>query len=234
MSPGKLGSALAAGVFFCGVGAVNAATIVQDVQFDYDNTATSFSFNQFNPALGTLTGVSLDLLNSVFSLTSTINYSGGASGDFVYASYLAQFANLVTSGGTILANTVGEFLNSCSVPISGGTGCSATQGPFTATGATGGPVSLTPLADYDSGPAPTFSPSFPNLAIEGPMVVLGNGTVSLSNDVTWSGTWELTYTYTPAVTSDVPEASTWTMMLTGFAGLAFARRRKARAASASA
>jgi hypothetical protein len=57
---------------------------------------------------------------------------------------------------------------------------------------------------------------------------------SLSFTLGSSGTiefgWETAYTYTPPVlTADVPEPSTWAMMILGFIGIAFASYRKSHA-----
>lgn len=220
----------------CAAGHVSAATIVQDQPFDYlSNSNTNVSFSQFDPAKGTLTDVSLALLSSSITLTSTValtnapgaGYQVLSRGASVLYAYLTGLADLNPNEPSPVGPT-------CST---GSTGKCSDTASSNATGAVNSPAFPTPLAAFLLPlPAPNFPVRFA-VQTNGYQVfdptgnLIDGSTVGLQTSASgeWTGTWQLTYTYTA-----VPEPATWALAVVGFGGVAFVMRRSSRSRPAPA
>ena len=170
---------------------------------------TSVSVKQFDPSLGTLTGVSLTIDGSELTVTltsnsGTVNGGGGASdkflptGPFIPDNHTE--ADSACSSGTCDLLTNGAVAG-FSVPLPG-----AFNSAYTGTGTVSEGLELDLTAIVNS----------------------GNGNAVASD--TWSGTVDVTYTYTPAANATVPEPGSCLLLLTvlGIPGLFWRRNRAVR------
>jgi hypothetical protein len=213
-----------------GVGSANAATVSAGTDtFGY--TATNWTrtlsgLSQFNPALGTLNSVTVSLTGDINQSMKAENTGGSPDTLIPVASGTIAFRN---STATTLVQVLPTFTGTGfsataydNTPDFGGTSgkdfgilsATATQGT-TLTTALLGFVGTSTLASFD-------------------VRATGNGTISSTNGNIQSAittqarsTLTLTYNYTPAGGSSVPEPASLGLMALGVAGLAVARRRKA-------
>jgi hypothetical protein len=201
-----------------GAPAASAAVITQMMTANLSlGGSTTLDFNGFNPALGTLTDVTASLSGDVTTSLTVTNSSG--QDEMISFGYFM---------GTAIANSTPPFFLSGSFDTSG---CSADVAPGGTAKCSGtgsyGPTSLsgiTPLADYSDG---SVAVNVRDILGTGSITGLDPPSSSCCSLGTPTGTDDATvtlqYTYTPAA---VPEASTWAMMLVGFAGLGFAAFRR--------
>lgn len=188
-----------------------------------DSDSQSMLFTGFNPALGTLTGVSLELSTvSVAASVQTTAYYVFATGT-VSTSIAPAFAikagasDLMTGGTSASANCFAAAFN----------GCYATGSSSSYTGLVPNPASL---------------------ASEAWGAFIGPGTVVLQAEITsmntsatgsvgdierygtasWSGNLTVTYTYeaVPVPPQDIPEPASLVLLGAGVALLGLGRRRK--------
>lgn len=203
----------------------NVWTETQTLTQSVTSLTSSFVFDQFDPALGTLTGISLSILESddsgSFTVDATTNLRVKNPTDYITlydtqssgAAYTGSSTGLLTTPGT--ATTLGHAIAA---------GSSQT---YTLTGKS--LISSTPvekdLTSFSEIYTGTDTVSFgakitPQLTITG-----GAGTQNLNN---WVNTTKLalvyTYTVTPTVPV-VPEPSS--ALLGGLGALALLRRRRA-------
>jgi hypothetical protein len=199
--------------------AASAATI----SYSYDDAAGYFDINRFDPSLGTLTGVKIDL-QSVYDADIQVN-SYDEEGFWVPArfDYSASIARTLKFG---TLSMLVSYVGSGSVNLPRETFWSG----FTVAGSTHQSYSGAAI-DYFIGDEP-FNPGDRSIYnISGNLVLLADG----YGDWEWddSGFYDkfrITYTYTPAGAGAVPEPMTWAMMLVGFGAIGHAVRRRRKIA----
>lgn len=181
---------------------INPATIAQ-----------TLNFNQFNPALGTLTGVQYLLLNSTTTRNLTVTGSRNSG--------TVNSISVGTTTGTaslLGAPLVPVFLQTITATCSGNPSCTASP---TASNNPTGTQSIGVLGGYIGlstvGATLTLTAGR-TLPLGTPLIAAGLSR-SANIDATWVGDLQLTYTYTPA---PVPEPSTWAMI--GLSGMFLAGR----------
>lgn len=217
-----------------------ADVITQTVDFGTITGGSQFYFNQFNTALGTLTGVTLDwTVNSSISSASITNEntgsvtisritftntvegyvpSVGTSGDVV--AEVAKSKSITPAGGTVTLNN-GQTYNYGSVSFSGFTQTDNYTSADTNFSAFQGTGTVPLYLANTFGATPTASGS--------------GSTTSWLTSITGSTTGNLvvTYNYTAAPIAPVPEPPSVLLGfggILGMAGLAFKRRAKSAAA----
>ncbi|MCF7787545.1 MAG: choice-of-anchor E domain-containing protein [Prosthecobacter sp.] len=219
-----------------------ADVISQTVDFGTITGGSQFYFNQFNTALGTLTGVTLDwTVNSSITAASITNEnagtvtisrisftntvegfvpSTGTSGDLV--AEVANAKSITPAGGTVTLNP-GETYNYGSVVFNG----------FTQTDSyTSADANFT---DYQgTGTVPLY---LANTFGATPTASGSGSTTSWLTSITGSttGNLQVTYTYTAAPIAPVPEPPAILLGfggILGMAGFAFKRRAKNTTAAA--
>jgi len=219
-----LGIAATGFVGSTGISAAEAATVTQtytfnpapeDVPYTWD-----FTFNSFDESLGTLTGVSvLENLN----VTAAVNVYNSSSTS-------QSFTNATASVPVTLTGPDPSFTLSTTGITTGISGTANPSGVTTfpgATGSTQGSISDTNLSDYESGTV--VAQDWSAVAGSGTFSGTGpNGTVFFSGTASAGGSITLTYTYTPATTSSVPEPTTIFGSIVALGLGVAARRMKAR------
>ena len=181
-----------------------SATLQSNVEsFNFSGTSQALNFTQFDPSLGTLTGVTLGLLPGSgamaqgFPTNNVIAFCGG----------VADITMGVNSESDLLGSVSLGFFGACgssiveTMPIDRSRSLdSLGLGQFEGTGTV--PVTLTKSAVFTT---------------------LNNASSTLF------GTAQLTYTYDPVVTETVPEPSTWGLLAAGLAIGIRARRTRRQA-----
>lgn len=211
------------------------ADIVQVLPFNLqitNSTATNLSpsiatvmldFDQFNPNLGTLTGIAYRILQSTETQSLAVRGSRSANGLFSVTSVGSSsgIGTILQGGSSVnLVTFLDPVTASCSTPLAGGRLCSATTND--SRGVTGAYAFSDPTGYLGFGTIPVvLSLSAGRTAPIG----LGASVVRAAGiDAAWTGSIELTYTFTPT-----PEPSSWMMGLAGCAlcliGMARIRRR---------
>jgi hypothetical protein len=190
-----------------------AATETVGTNFGFNYGSPTFALPAFDPALGTLTGVELevDSLNIVqIDLFDDLQDEPRA-----FTATATSYVDFIGPDGT----------------YAGGMGFVEFDGTSAGFGAIEGPIEV----DYVSGTASTLDVN----AYEGasPLKISYSWSGGTNYSVTPDGfgvggytqgsaNFSVVYTYTP--TAPVPEPSTWAMMLIGFAGLGFLGWRGSR------
>ena len=197
----------------------------------------TLTFNQFNPTLGNLTGVTITL-TSDYDVTVTVNATNTSEDEFSFetVTFFAETTNpfgqsLTGSVISDLLPTSTTFSASCTVIALGGT-CNDSQSSNN--NAFNGAASLTePLASFSgfgtfaltaamsSALAPRVNPD--NMTNPGSFA--DNATFNGSLVHNWSGSVKVEYTYDPFVTP-VPEPLSLYLLATGLGGIALFRRRR--------
>jgi len=219
----RFGLLLAAALALAGAQAFGQSTITQTNTFSSlpDPADQDLIFNQFDPSLGTLTSVQIDLTNVVVSGTASVtNESGGKSRYTI--SLAGDYVITDSHGKTVDVTLTTPTQNSGN--ISSGT-------TFTTTTETSAPVGVKSVLFSD---APSLAPYIGNgttgatvvLTSDNSVDVVSGATPNTTSQIsTGSGTYELIYTYTP-----VPEPSKSAIFTIGFAmcllvGRTFMKRR---------
>jgi len=210
--------ALAAILGFAGAGSAMAG-----LQQTYDISSAgpssdSMTFDQFNPARGTLTGVVVTISDTSISGAVGATFSGGSGGGGVL---------LFAGPGLAIASAFTNIVDAISVgdPTCGwgspNSGCSIPAVTPTDTGFSPNPDTLTDATDLNeftgTGTATLTAGFLGGLAADG-----SNGTLTGSADFT--GTVTVSYDYTPD--TDLPEPASIGLFCAGTLVLAAVRRRR--------
>lgn len=199
--------------------------------YNVANHATTFNatvgLQDFDPTLGTLTGIEIDTTASFLLNLKVSNNSGIPDGDTAQTeAYTNAFATgnaLITGPGSLLIHLSATSAAQADAALAAGTFDLYSGLPAT-NSATANPVDL---ADY-TGPAGTVT--FTNLNFHGGGLSAGGETND--NDIFFnvtgsaSGSVHVIYTYTAAV-SATPEPGTYLLMGTALIGFGIRRRFKA-------
>jgi hypothetical protein len=181
------------------------------------NAPGTFDFSTFNPALGTLTQITINLSTSVNTTLNVFNPTGGPLA-FTTASVSVPFA-LTFTGGTGTFNFSGTATDTTGAIVAGGMlftesvlGTSTTS------------FNITPFTGYVGAPG-TFTPTF-TLGTGGSATASGTGSQSLlyGGSGTGSVVASITYTYTAASTA--PEPATMTLFGSALLGIGFFARKR--------
>lgn len=183
-------------------------------------------FDQFNPNLGTLTGIEYRVIQSTETQSLFVAGTRPTTGFFTVSSAgnSSGVGTILQGGSQVnLLTFLDPVVAACSTPIAGGRQCSATTNdskPVTGIYAFSDPTGYTGFG--------TIPVSLSLSA--GRTAPIGVGTSvnrSADIDAAWTGSIQLTYTFTPT-----PEPSSWMMGLAGcalcFIGMARLRRRDNR------
>lgn len=198
-------------------GSARAATETFQVAIPTMTTdfTTTVSLPGFNPALGSLTAVSLSL-EAVGSQSGSVK--NNASGSETFTPFASS---LITATGPNSSTNTATLSSSQTFTLA--SGASTTYGPFTPASNTASNVSTT---GYTS--AGNISVTVSTSTSQG--VSGGGGNIVFSLMTTAGGSADVTYTYTPATTG-VPEPSSCALAALGGLGLVgygWRRSRKAR------
>jgi hypothetical protein len=180
------------------------------------NTSQPVIFDGFNTALGTLEAVDLTLTSPVVQGSASI-VVGGEGGGYSFQ----QTAAVLEPDGDILTSASGSGDAGCAYYCTG-------RGPFTLDGALStAPQALSGsmLAQFESGPA-ILSAALQDYTITSQIC---EADCSVTSTVTFTGTLDVDYVYTPATAvSAAPEPATWAMMLGGVGLIGLALRHTPR------
>lgn len=166
----------------------------------------SSSFNQFDPANGTLNAVTFQY--TVNGATPYAVFVNGGSDWMFYDLWSPTYLTHLATSSSHISGSSGV-----------GIGFLATSDLI--------------LAPYIGLGSITLQQSFSHQNSNSWVVINGDCSQCTPPDIFLTALIGITYDYTPAAVAAVPEPSTWAMMILGFAGLGFmAYRRKNKAALA--
>ena len=203
---------------FLALGTLSAASIDSNtVSFDFSTSVFNGSYSQFNPALGTLTGVELGFNDTFTHYTSNVSNSGtgtvSMSADFAYG---ADVTLPGFFGSTWIQNV------SLGVSCTGTNTCSTAFPQFTVGSGTN---LIHPSPDLSAyiGLGTVSLTLTPEQSITNQSSTPAGGSAFLSGLEIFGSTF-LQYDYTPS-TAPVPEPSTMALLGGGLGALALARRK---------
>jgi hypothetical protein len=203
---------------FFALGTLSAATIdTNTLVFDFTTGTFNGTFSQFDPSLGTLTGLDFGLNDTFSHFTANVSNSGSGpvsmSADFT-------FGGDVTLPGFFFANWV--FNTVPGLSCSGTDSCSASSPQFTV-GSGVNPISPSPdLSAYVGLGTVDFALAI-DQSITNQTSSPSGGSATLTG-LELNGSTFLRYEYTPS-TATTPEPSSMVLMGGGLGALLFARRK---------
>jgi hypothetical protein len=211
-----LSAGLAVG--FAGVGAATAAT----VSYTHNDIAGAYTIERFDPSLGVLTGVKIDLQSEYDAsvLVNSYDDDGWVPARFDYSVAIDRTIPFGTL--SLLVSYVGA--GSIDLP--------------TETMWTGFSIARSASKAFSGADMSYFvgTDSFDPRERE-TRTINGNLVPSADSYSYWSwddsyffDNFKITYTYTPDGAGAVPEPASWAMMLVGFGGIGYAVRRRRRVA----
>jgi hypothetical protein len=175
---------------------------------------TTFVFNQFDPSMGTLTGVTITetLTNSD---GGTVTNGGTQTATFTVTETIDGFLIVPDGGGTDTLDSKASSNQKFTGLASGGT---ATYGPFTSVGTTASdsPVDVTPYIGLGT---ITFNAN--TMSGEN---ILGAGNIHTAINSEAADSVTVTYTFDPAAAT--PEPGPMILIGSGLLGVGCLRRRK--------
>jgi hypothetical protein len=199
-----------------GAGAASAATI----SYNYNDFPGYLDMDRFDPTLGVLTGVKLDLQSSWLA-TAEVS-SSDDDGNWVPArfNYTTSIARTLTFGSSALNIS---YIGSGSVDLPTET----LWADFRVDGSASATLSGAAI-DFFIGDDTFIPRGHATYHNTGELVVGPGGFGRWSfADSDFYDQLKITYIYTPAGAGAVPEASTWFLMIVGFGGIGVAMRRRA-------
>jgi hypothetical protein len=201
----------------------------QTLSFSTDSATqpdNMLNFNQFDPTLGTLTGVSFALTNSAASVSATITLTGGEAG-FGAGEAVVDF--LATGPGAGGPGSIQLFGDNQTADVDcPGADCSATNsatGSFSSPATVNGPADLPSYEgagtfDVDVNVGSLSASTATCMGFSGP-----TPTCTTTGDATWSGDITVSFQYTPAAT-EAPEPGTFGLLAAALGGMAMLTRRR--------
>lgn len=212
-----------------GAGGANAASQPFSVQ-ESTTSSDALSFNQFDTSQGTLNSIDITLSNSLTGLGSAVSLTGGeGSGNAGFTASL----DIIGPGGTLES---GSAMASASCPIS--YSCDSGLRAPTQTAPTPNPADITNsllFAPFEGTGTVDLTAAIDNFAAssnDGCTWTTAPGTCDVSNDLSWGGTIDLAYNYTPTESGQsVPEPGSLVLLGSGLIGLVWSRRRSGSASN---
>lgn len=204
----RLGQLMAVALILTGSHAFGQSTITQTGTFTNlaDPVDQSLSFNQFNPALGTLTSVTINLTNVFVTGTASVTNNGAASHNYIIS--LAGEYDITDS----LGNNVDVLLTTPTYP----SGSLAPTNTFTTPSETNATAGSGTVVITGAGLTPYIglgtTGTEVNLTSSNGVTVTGSAPYSTMESSLGSGDYSLVYTYTP-----VPEPSKTAAWMLGLA-----------------
>ena len=208
-----------------GAGSARAAS--QSLTFSTQESTTPsdmLGFNQFDTSLGTLNSIDITLLNSTTGLGSEVSLTGGeGSGN---AGFTADL-NIIGPGGTLESGSANASA-SCN-SFNSDRACDSGLVAPSQTTPTPNPVDITNaslFAPFEGTGTVDISAAVENFATTDSTCLVPSCT--FSNDLSWNGTIDVAYNYTPSGSgTSVPEPGSLVLLGSGLIGLAGLRRRSA-------
>jgi hypothetical protein len=231
-----LTAAAGLGVLLGGAGMADA-TQMQNFSLPLSSTtaSTTATFDTFDPALGSLSDVVVELSNVIIGGGSMFSITGAEGGSLGSTSFVAALSVTDPSLTSLFAGSYGASAG-CTAPNAPQFNQSCSQGPVMPTDQVSSPGSFHPTtvgvpstdwaAFIGAGSTVDLSEAISSFVVglEVCDLIGSLGHCTLTNNISWSGTLSLTYDYTPATI--VPEPDGTAVLLIGLAGLAWVDRRR--------
>jgi hypothetical protein len=216
-----------AGLLLGGAGVANANQTLSFAVQQSTTASQTLDFDQFDTTLGTLTEVDILLSGSAIGLGSDFSLTGGEGSGV--AAYTAQL-NVIGPASTVELGGAAHASAQCSE--FNGDGCnSGLQGPTLSSAIAPNPAAITNtslFAPFEGTGTVGLTAAIQDFDLDNSCSPFepDPGSCSYSNDLSWSGTLEVSYVYTPAAGGTaVPEPASLALFGGGLLALAGLRRR---------
>jgi hypothetical protein len=208
--------------------AANAQAQTDPFSVTTPSTETNtLSFSQFDPTLGTLTGVSFALSNSAATLNGLMTLTGGEAGFGAGAAVVDFLATGPGAGGPGAIQLFGD--NQTATVSCGSANCTdpnSVNGSFASPATVNGPTDLPSYEGLGTFDVDVSVASFN--ASTATCMGFNNGptpTCTTTGSATWTGDITVSFQYTPAVT-EAPEPGTFGLLAAALSGMAMLTRRR--------